>query len=86
MAALRSVLFVDFDSIFGGLMDLDRTSFVVRGLSLRGVRLSDDPPPSAETMREAFQANVVDRYEATGSTLSATQLAEVDHWFRGQSK
>lgn len=26
MASLRSVLFVDFDNIFGGLMELDRTA------------------------------------------------------------
>lgn len=60
--------------------------FVVRGLSLCNVRLADDPPPSAETMREAFQASIVDRYEASGSTLSTTQLAEVDRWFRGQGQ
>lgn len=58
--------------------------FVVRGLSFRNVRLADDPPPTAETMREAFQANVIDRYEASGSTLSTTQIADIDRWFRGQ--
>ena len=60
--------------------------FVVRGMSFRNVRLTDDPPPSAETMRQAFQANIVDRSEASGSTLSTTQLAEVDLWFRGQDQ
>lgn len=58
--------------------------FVVRGLSFRNVRLADDPPPTARTMREAFQANVIDRYEASGSTLSTTQIADIDRWFRGQ--
>lgn len=58
--------------------------FVVRGLSFRNVRLTDDPPPSAATMREAFQAHVLDRYEASGATLSTRQVAEVDQWFRGQ--
>lgn len=60
--------------------------FVVQGLSFRNVRLAADPPPSAETMRQAFQAAIVDRYEASGATLSTTQLAEVNRWFRGRAQ
>jgi len=59
-------------------------SFVVRSVSQRGVRLADDPPPSAETIREAFRASIADRCEAAGTTLSASQLTEVDRWLRGQ--
>jgi NYN domain len=58
-------------------------SFVVRGLSWQGVRLDDQPPPSADAMREAFQAGIIDRYEASGLMLDDAQLGMVDRWFKG---
>jgi hypothetical protein len=59
-------------------------SFVVRSLSSQRVRLDADPPPSTDTMREAFRAGIIDRYEAAGLLLGDTKMRMLDRWFRGQ--
>lgn len=59
-------------------------SLVVRSLSWQRVRLDADPPLSADTMREAFRAGMIDRYEASGSLLGDTKMRMLDRWFRGQ--
>lgn len=58
-------------------------SFVVRTLAWQGVRLDDDAPPAADAMREAFQAGIVDRFDASGLMLDVTQMAMLDRWLRG---
>ena len=58
-------------------------SFVVRNLFWQGVRLDADPPPTDDAMREAFQAGIIDRYQATGAMIDDTQLVMVGRWFSG---